>query len=81
MPIRVLFFAGAAQLAGQAEVEWEWSRDLTVLDLRQRIAGQWPTMERLLPACRLAVNEAYAGDNDPVPEAAVVAVIPPVSGG
>ena len=50
-------------------------------ELRGALAARHPALARVLPRCRLAVNQEFAEDGDPVPDGAEVAVIPPVSGG
>jgi len=80
MPVTVLYFAVAREAAGTDSESWTGA-PATVGDLRAVLAERHPALARVLPRCRLAVNQEFAGDADPVPEGAEVAVIPPVSGG
>lgn len=78
--IQVLYFAVAREAAGLDE-EALPSGAPTVAALRAVLAERHPALARLLPRCRIAVDQAFAADGDPVPDGAEVAVIPPVSGG
>jgi molybdopterin synthase catalytic subunit len=80
VPITVLFFAVAREAAG-LESEPLHDAPATVGALRVALLARHPGLGRILPRCRLAVNQEFAGDGDPVPDGAEVAVIPPVSGG
>ena len=80
MPVTVLYFAVAREAAGR-ESESLAAWPATVGDLRGMLATRHPALARVLPRCRLAVNQEFAQDGDPVPDGAEVAVIPPVSGG
>jgi len=80
VPVTVLYFAVAREAAGtESESLAAWPA--TVGDLRGMLAARHPALARVLPRCRLAVNQEFAQDGDPVPDGAEVAVIPPVSGG
>jgi MoaE-MoaD fusion protein len=80
VPITVLFFAVAREAAGlDSESLATWPA--TVGELRSTLQARHPALTRVLPRCRLAVNQEFARDADPVPDGAEVAVIPPVSGG
>ncbi len=81
MKVRVLYFAIAREKAGQREEEIQLEGPLTVAAIREVLAERHPGLAPLLPRLRLAIDEAFAPDDAPVPEGAVVAVIPPVSGG
>ena len=80
VPITVLYFAVAREAAG-ADSESLAGAPASVGALRDFLAARHPALARVLPRCRLAVNQEFAGDDDPVPDGAEVAVIPPVSGG
>jgi molybdopterin synthase catalytic subunit len=80
VPITVLYFAIAREAAG-TDSESVGEGPATVGDLRALLAERHPALARVLPRCRLAVNEEFAGDGDPIPDGAEVAIIPPVSGG
>jgi molybdopterin converting factor subunit 1 len=78
--LTVLYFAGAREAAGLGRETLELEPG-TVADLRRALAARHPSLARILPRCRLAVNQERAFDAEPVPDGAEVAVIPPVSGG
>jgi molybdopterin converting factor subunit 1 len=78
--ITVLFFAVAREAAG-TDSESVGGAPNTVGALRAFLAERHPALARVLPRCRLAVDQEFAVDGDPVPDGAEVAVIPPVSGG
>jgi molybdopterin converting factor subunit 1 len=80
VPVTVLYFAVAREASG-TECESLASWPATVGELRGALAARHPALARVLPRCRLAVNQEFAEDGDPVPDGAEVAVIPPVSGG
>lgn len=78
--LRVALFAGLADLAGCRSLEIPW-RGGSVADLRVAIAATRPGIAGLLARSAVAIDDRYAGDGTPVPAAADVAIIPPVSGG
>jgi molybdopterin synthase catalytic subunit len=80
VPISVLYFAAAREAAGGAREALPASPG-DVAALRRALAERHPALARILPRCRIAVDQEMADDADPVPDGAEVAVIPPVSGG
>ena len=80
VPVTVLYFAIAREAAG-TDSESVVGAPASVGALRAFLAERNPGLARVLPRCRLAVNQEFAVDGDVVPDDAEVAVIPPVSGG
>jgi len=80
MAIEVLYFGGAREAAGTAR-EAIAAPPATVGALRVGLAAAHPALARLLPRCRIAVDEEFADDAAPLRDGAEVAVVPPVSGG
>jgi MoaE-MoaD fusion protein len=78
--IKVLYFAVAREAAGLEEESLPWGSG-TVADLRTALRERHPALAHVLPRCRIAVEQSFAVDADPVPSGVEVAVIPPVSGG
>lgn len=78
--LRVSLFAGLAELAGCRSLEIPWPGG-SVADLRVAVAAARPALAPLLARSAVAIDDRYAGDATPVPAAADVALIPPVSGG
>jgi molybdopterin synthase catalytic subunit len=52
-----------------------------VADLRRVLAQRHPPLARVLPRCRIAVNQEFAEDATPLQDGAEVALVPPVAGG
>jgi molybdopterin synthase catalytic subunit len=80
MAIEVLYFGGARDAAGTAR-ERLASPPATVGDLRRALVAAHPGLARVLPRCRIAVDEEFADDAAPLADRAEVAIVPPVSGG
>jgi molybdopterin converting factor small subunit len=77
---RVLLFAGLRERYGRDAVECELSGDPpTAGELRAELEAQLEDLAA--QGCRLAVDAAYARDEDPLPPGAECALVPPVSGG
>ena len=81
MTIRVHLFARARDLAGTQFVDVELEDAATVGDLRCRLGYDYPALAALLANCAVAVDEEFADDRLSLRHGAVVAVLPPVSGG
>jgi molybdopterin converting factor subunit 1 len=79
--IRVRLFARARDLAGADAVVIALPQGATVGDLRKALAVEYPALAGLLDRSALAIDDEFAGDAHPLPARAVVAVLPPVSGG
>ena len=79
--IRVLLFAAARDVAGTSEVVLSLSANATVREVVEMVCGRCPDLASLADSLLVAVNEQYAGRDDIVPDAAAVALFPPVSGG
>ncbi len=80
MPLHVLYFAAAREAAGTAG-ETLGTVPATVADLRAALAAAHPALARVLPRCRIAVDQDFADDAAPLRDGAEVAVVPPVAGG
>jgi molybdopterin synthase catalytic subunit len=81
MKVVVLFFAAAREKAGTQRRVVEMDDGATVSDVWKRLASETPALAPVLASCRAAVDETFAAMNSPLREGAVVAVLPPVSGG
>ena len=79
--MRVLLFARARELAGAEAIEVNLPPNATVADLRTSLAKQCERIANLVARSAIAVNNEYASDTMPLPAAAEVALVPPVSGG
>ncbi|TGK79149.1 MoaD/ThiS family protein [Leptospira noumeaensis] len=53
----------------------------TVSDLKTHLLGLNPDAEKLIKISRISVNQTIAKDSDLITEGAVVALLPPSSGG
>jgi molybdopterin synthase catalytic subunit len=80
MPIRVLYFAAARDAAGLSS-EVLAPVPATVGALRARLLAERPGLARVLPRCRIAVDEDFVEDDAPLRDGAEVALVPPVAGG
>jgi molybdopterin synthase catalytic subunit len=80
MAIEVLYFAGARDAAGTAR-ETLARPPATVGELRRALADARPGLARVLPRCRIAVDQDFAGDDAALRDGAEVAIVPPVAGG
>jgi MoaE-MoaD fusion protein len=78
--LTILYFAAARDAAGTSKEVLETVAP-TVAALKRALAERHPRLARVLPRCRLAVDQEMAEDGDALPDGAEVAVIPPVSGG
>lgn len=74
-------FAAARELAGATEVAVPVDGPITVAELRTRLVTHAPALAALVRYSQLAVNAAYARDEDRAAPGDDVALIPPVSGG
>ena len=81
MNVTVRFFARARDLTGTPSETFDLAEGATVLDLRRRLAANYPALESLLARSALAVNDEFADDDQHLQNDAEVALLPPVSGG
>jgi molybdopterin synthase catalytic subunit len=80
MPVHVLYFAAAREAAGLAKEKLA-EAPATVADLRRALERAHPALARVLPRCRIAVDEEFVDDAAPIPDGVEIAVVPPVAGG
>ena len=81
MTVRVRFFALARELVGSAELTRPLPKPATVAGLLDALQQDFPSLGKLRPHLRVAVNESFATVTAELPDGADVALIPPVSGG
>jgi MoaE-MoaD fusion protein len=80
--VSVLYFAAARERAGLAEERFSTlPAQGTVRALLAELSARHPSLVPLLPHLRVAVNQAFVGLDEAVPDGAEVALIPPVAGG
>lgn len=78
--LRVSLFAGLAAAAGSRYLDLPWQGG-TAADVKAAVAAAVPAAAALLAHSAVAVGNRYVAIDAPIPAAADVAVIPPVSGG
>ena len=81
MKLNIKLFAVARQRVAADTIEVELPDGASVANLRSTLASRYPPLADVLPHVRFAVNSEYAADSQPIPAAAEIAIIPPVSGG
>ncbi len=80
MRVDVLLFASLKDEVGPTFAV-EVGEPATVGDLRRALEGAHPAFARFGRRAMVAVNEAWAGEGDPVRPGDAVALLPPVAGG
>ncbi|HVZ56745.1 MAG TPA: MoaD/ThiS family protein [Chitinophagaceae bacterium] len=80
MNLRILAFGVAQEMVGGPVAEVQLPGTATVRDLRQLLLRQFPPLGQLA-SFLIAVNHAYAGEDQPIGPGDEIALIPPVSGG
>jgi molybdopterin converting factor subunit 1 len=81
MHLTIRLFARCRDLAGAEAVCVMLPPGATVVELRRRVAAEYPALASLLPRCAVAVNGEFAPETQTLTESAEVALLPPVSGG
>ena len=80
--MKVLAFAGARDVIGAAEMSVELSDELSDAgQLMDWLCRRHPQLQGYRGAIRLAVNNRYVDDREPLRAGDEVALIPPVAGG
>ncbi len=77
----ILMFAVARDLSGTDVLVIENESPTAASTILRRIGELVPAIAPLLPACRLAVDQAFVAGDALIDAGAEVALIPPVSGG
>jgi len=83
MRVQVQLFAGAAELAGCRSVELTFAQEknVTIADVKERLCETHPALASLLQRSWCALQEEYVTPETSIQDGAVIAIIPPVSGG
>ncbi|MFN0093874.1 MAG: MoaD/ThiS family protein [Dehalococcoidia bacterium] len=81
MTVTILLFASVADAAGTRRLELPLSGGERVGQVRDRLFERYPALVRFGPTLMYALDEEYATIESPVHDGAVLALIPPVSGG
>jgi molybdopterin converting factor subunit 1 len=79
--IKLLFFANLRDRAGINSIDLEIPDKMTVSELKEKIAREYPGLQPLMESVVIAINREFAFDDFNVPDRAEVALFPPVSGG
>lgn len=77
----ILMFAAARELSGTDVLAIDMESPAAAASILSRIGEIVPAIEPMLPACRLAVDQAFVGGDLMIDAGAEIALIPPVSGG
>ena len=81
MEVEIRYFAAAREATGVGTERVRVADGATVADVRDQLVARHPALAEALPGLRFAVDEAFAGEDTPVADGAVLALIPPVGGG
>ncbi|HEX9996508.1 MAG TPA: molybdenum cofactor biosynthesis protein MoaE [Abditibacterium sp.] len=81
MKLPVQLFASLKDAAKTSNIEVEIAKNVSVAQLLETVARDFPALEKWLPHVRVAVNEEYATNDQIIHAGDDIALIPPVSGG
>ena len=79
--IKLLFFATIRDRAGVRSLEMDVPMNMTVLDLKERLSKDYPTLAESLKSVLISINQEYSFDDAVIPLNAEIGMFPPVSGG
>jgi len=80
--VQVLYFAALRDLLGQHEESLELPASVrTVAEFVQHLQRIRPALNGKMASVRVALDEAFAGDSEPLNGVRTIALIPPVAGG
>tara|TARA_R110001583_G_scaffold132777_3_gene284721 strand:- start:843 stop:1085 length:243 start_codon:yes stop_codon:yes gene_type:complete len=80
MEIQLLFFGIATDLVGKNAMLYKIEENSTIIDLKKSLISNFSELKNINEFA-IAVNEEYAEDDLIITNGAIVAIIPPVSGG
>ncbi|ANE48464.1 hypothetical protein SY83_21710 [Paenibacillus swuensis] len=84
MQLRIQLFAGLTEQIGASTIDvsiTDRDTELTSAGLMRLLSQKYPQAASLLASSFVAVNQAYADQEQRIHEGDEIAVIPPVSGG
>ncbi len=81
MQVSILLFAGLRETLRTDRISVDLPPGSTVAQLLAAVGAAQPRLRDRLAICRVAVDEVFVDTDQPIPEGAEVALIPPVSGG
>ena len=82
MKITVRYFAASRdRVGGLSHEEKTLEAPVSLGGLKTLLCETYPSLTNFLPRCRLAINQAFANDEDLLKDGDEVAIIPPVAGG
>ena len=81
MRVTMLYFAAARERAGTGEEALDLAAGATARDALAAACARHPALQAVADKLRLAVDQQFAGADQPLREGSEVALIPPVSGG
>ncbi len=79
--IDVRLFATLQNAVGKKVIQIQISNGVSVREFRRLVSDQAPALRKFLPNCIISINRQFARDKDIIPDDAVIAIFPPVSGG
>lgn len=79
--VKTLFFATLRDRVGMRSVEMQIPQQTNVADFKIILIDKYPTLRGLTGHMLIAVNQEYVFDDAIIPDAAEIALFPPVSGG
>jgi len=80
--LQVLYFAALRDLRGLSEETLELPENVkTVADFVQHLQQVRPVLSGKMASVRVALDEAFAEDSEPLSGVRTIALIPPVAGG
>ena len=79
--MRVLYFAQARLATGRSEELLTQSQTLNAEGFKKLLTDKYPSLQPLLPSCRLAKNGRFLQSDETLDPPDEVAILPPMSGG
>ncbi|MCS1350093.1 MoaD/ThiS family protein [Mechercharimyces sp. CAU 1602] len=62
-------------------IKVELNTPCTLQDLKEKVIEEYPSSERIVPSCMIAVNQICVADKTFITGSEEIALIPPFSGG
>lgn len=79
--VKTLFFATLRDHVGVRSVEFQIPVQMNVAAFKKLLIEQYPVLRGLMGHMLISVNHEYVFDDALIPDAAEIALFPPVSGG